>query len=118
MTVGVFNGMGEGPFSQVVRVFSAEEGESVDTVQTMVLIPQNAMLSLLSARSTHGLCYLEPSEAPSRVWARAVSASEIEVSWEPVPSRSSGQKIVAYEVRKRKVVIIAPGGNIQTRKRH
>ncbi|XP_047437898.1 contactin-4 [Mugil cephalus] len=65
VTVGVFNSMGEGPFSQVVRVFSAEE---------------------------------EPSEAPSRVWARAVSASEVEVFWEPVPSMSSSEKIVAYEV--------------------
>uniref|UniRef100_A0A668RJN2 Contactin 4 n=1 Tax=Oreochromis aureus TaxID=47969 RepID=A0A668RJN2_OREAU len=56
VTVGVYNNMGEGPFSRVVRVFSAEE---------------------------------EPSEAPSRAWARAVSASEIEVFWEPVPPRSN-----------------------------
>uniref|UniRef100_A0A8C6MCG0 Contactin 3a, tandem duplicate 1 n=1 Tax=Nothobranchius furzeri TaxID=105023 RepID=A0A8C6MCG0_NOTFU len=46
VTVGVYNSMGEGPFSRVVTVLSAEE---------------------------------EPSEAPQRVWARAVSASEIEV---------------------------------------
>ncbi|XP_025763270.1 contactin-4 isoform X1 [Oreochromis niloticus] len=65
VTVGVYNNMGEGPFSRVVRVFSAEE---------------------------------EPSEAPSRAWARAVSASEIEVFWEPVPPRSNSEKIVAYEV--------------------
>uniref|UniRef100_A0A668RUC0 Contactin-2 n=1 Tax=Oreochromis aureus TaxID=47969 RepID=A0A668RUC0_OREAU len=61
VTVGVYNNMGEGPFSRVVRVFSAEE---------------------------------EPSEAPSRAWARAVSASEIEVFWEPVPPRSNSEKIV------------------------
>lgn len=44
-------------------------------------------------------CYrcLEPSEAPSRVRARAVSASEIQVHWEPLPSGSRG-KILAYEV--------------------
>ncbi|XP_068578147.1 contactin-4 isoform X1 [Cebidichthys violaceus] len=63
--VGVYNGMGEGPFSPVDTVFSAEE---------------------------------EPSEAPSRVWARAVSASEIEVYWEPIPSGSGSGKIIAYEV--------------------
>uniref|UniRef100_A0AAQ5YVZ6 Contactin 4 n=1 Tax=Amphiprion ocellaris TaxID=80972 RepID=A0AAQ5YVZ6_AMPOC len=56
VTVGVYNSMGEGPFSRVVRVFSAEEGE-------------------------------QPSEAPSRVWARALSASEVEVYWEPIPPR-------------------------------
>uniref|UniRef100_A0A8D0D2N1 Contactin 4 n=1 Tax=Sander lucioperca TaxID=283035 RepID=A0A8D0D2N1_SANLU len=60
--VGVYNSMGEGPFSHVVKVFSAEE---------------------------------EPSEAPSRVWARAVSASEIEVYWEPIPPGSS----IRYWVR-------------------
>uniref|UniRef100_A0A3B5AXQ0 Fibronectin type-III domain-containing protein n=1 Tax=Stegastes partitus TaxID=144197 RepID=A0A3B5AXQ0_9TELE len=65
VTVGVYNSVGEGPFSRVARVFSAEE----------------------------------PSEAPSRVWARAVSASEIEVYWEPIPPpRSSSEKIIAYEV--------------------
>ncbi|XP_051804546.1 contactin-4 isoform X4 [Acanthochromis polyacanthus] len=63
--VGVYNSVGEGPFSRVVRVFSAEE---------------------------------EPSEAPSRVWARALSASEVEVYWEPIPPRSSSEKIIAYEV--------------------
>uniref|UniRef100_A0A671Z1R6 Contactin-4-like n=1 Tax=Sparus aurata TaxID=8175 RepID=A0A671Z1R6_SPAAU len=63
--VGVYNGVGEGRFSRVVRVFSAEE---------------------------------EPSEAPSRVWARAVSASDIEVYWEPIPPGSSSEKIIAYEV--------------------
>ncbi|XP_034724365.1 contactin-4 isoform X1 [Etheostoma cragini] len=63
--VGVYNSMGEGPFSRIVKVFSAEE---------------------------------EPSEAPSRVWARPVSASEIEVYWEPIPPGSSSEKIIAYEV--------------------
>ncbi|GLD73395.1 contactin-4-like isoform X1 [Lates japonicus] len=63
--VGVYNILGEGQFSQVVRVFSAEE---------------------------------EPSEAPSRVWGHAVSASEIEVYWELIPPGSSTEKIIAYEV--------------------
>ncbi|XP_037346353.2 contactin-4 [Pungitius pungitius] len=63
--VGVYNSMGEGPFSHAVTVFSAEE---------------------------------EPSEAPSRVWARALSASVIQVDWEPIPSGSGSGKILAYEV--------------------
>uniref|UniRef100_A0A4W6FQY0 Contactin 4 n=1 Tax=Lates calcarifer TaxID=8187 RepID=A0A4W6FQY0_LATCA len=58
--VGVYNILGEGQFSQVVRVFSAEE---------------------------------EPSKAPSRVWGHAVSASEIEVYWEPIlPGSSNGRQ--------------------------
>ncbi|KAM9410020.1 LOW QUALITY PROTEIN: contactin-4 [Pholidichthys leucotaenia] len=65
VTVGVFNSVGEGPFSRVVQVLSAEE---------------------------------EPSEAPSRVRAHALSATEIEVYWEPVSPRSSSGKITAYEV--------------------
>uniref|UniRef100_A0A8C6M8L9 Contactin 4 n=1 Tax=Nothobranchius furzeri TaxID=105023 RepID=A0A8C6M8L9_NOTFU len=64
VTVGVYNSMGEGPFSRVVTVLSAEE---------------------------------EPSEAPQRVWARAVSASEIEVYWDPIPPSSGSEKIIAYE---------------------
>uniref|UniRef100_A0A3Q2C979 Fibronectin type-III domain-containing protein n=1 Tax=Cyprinodon variegatus TaxID=28743 RepID=A0A3Q2C979_CYPVA len=52
-TVGVYNSIGEGPFS--------------------------------------------PSVAPSGVWARSVSASEVEVYWEPVLSRSTTEKIIGYE---------------------
>uniref|UniRef100_H3C346 Contactin 4 n=1 Tax=Tetraodon nigroviridis TaxID=99883 RepID=H3C346_TETNG len=63
--VGVYNSIGEGQFSRMVRVFSAEE---------------------------------EPSEAPLSIWARAVSASEIEVHWKPIPSGSSRGKILSYEV--------------------
>uniref|UniRef100_A0A8C5H961 Contactin-3-like n=1 Tax=Gouania willdenowi TaxID=441366 RepID=A0A8C5H961_GOUWI len=66
VTVGVYNSVGEGPFSSVVTVFSAEE---------------------------------EPSEAPSRVRAHVVSASEMVVYWDPLPLRSSSGKIIAYEVR-------------------
>ncbi|XP_056157520.1 contactin-4 [Lampris incognitus] len=63
--VGVYNGIGEGPYSSVITVLSAEE---------------------------------EPSEAPSRVWAQSVSASEVEVYWEPVPPGSNSGKITGYEV--------------------
>uniref|UniRef100_A0A3B3ZDP5 Fibronectin type-III domain-containing protein n=1 Tax=Periophthalmus magnuspinnatus TaxID=409849 RepID=A0A3B3ZDP5_9GOBI len=57
--VGVFNSVGEGPFSRTITVLSAEE---------------------------------EPSEAPSRVWARSVSSSEIDVFWETISSSSSTEE--------------------------
>lgn len=43
---------------------------------------------------------LEPDEPPSNIRARAVSASEIEVHWKPIPPGSSSGKILAYEVWK------------------
>uniref|UniRef100_A0AAY4DAN2 Contactin 4 n=1 Tax=Denticeps clupeoides TaxID=299321 RepID=A0AAY4DAN2_9TELE len=64
--IGVYNNVGEGPFSDVVTVYSAEE---------------------------------EPSSAPSKVWAHALSASEIQLYWEPVPWKDSSGKILGYEVR-------------------
>ncbi|KAJ7998557.1 hypothetical protein DPEC_G00206140 [Dallia pectoralis] len=63
--VGVYNKMGEGPFSPVVVVYSAEE---------------------------------EPSVAPPRVWAQTLSASEIEVYWEPISQTDSSGKVIGYEV--------------------
>ncbi|XP_077054169.1 contactin-4 isoform X2 [Siphateles boraxobius] len=64
--VGVYNDIGEGPFSPVVVVYSADE---------------------------------EPSVAPPRVWARTLSASEIEVFWEPVHQSGSKGRITGYEVQ-------------------
>lgn len=88
--VGVYNSLGEGPFSQAVKVLSAEEGECirVDRVKS-----RKHMLQILPDLSD-----AEPSEAPTRVGARAVSASEIDVYWEPVPPGSSTDQIIAYEV--------------------
>ena len=44
-TVGVYNSMGEGPFSRVAKVLSAEEGECVHVlnteITTAVLIPES-----------------------------------------------------------------------------
>uniref|UniRef100_A0A672NKD5 Contactin-4-like n=1 Tax=Sinocyclocheilus grahami TaxID=75366 RepID=A0A672NKD5_SINGR len=62
--VGVYNEIGEGPFSPVVIVYSADE---------------------------------EPSVAPPRVWARTLSASEIEVFWKPVHQSGSKGQITGYE---------------------
>uniref|UniRef100_A0A673LLR3 Contactin-4-like n=1 Tax=Sinocyclocheilus rhinocerous TaxID=307959 RepID=A0A673LLR3_9TELE len=64
--VGVYNEIGEGPFSPVVIVYSADE---------------------------------EPSVAPPRVWARSLSASEIEVFWEPAHQSGSKGRITGYEVQ-------------------
>ncbi|XP_076124755.1 contactin-3 [Alosa pseudoharengus] len=61
--VGAFNKRGEGPFSSVATVFSAEE---------------------------------VPSLAPVRTRGRSVSASEIEVVWEPL--RSIPERVLGYEV--------------------
>ncbi|KAG5835702.1 hypothetical protein ANANG_G00246800 [Anguilla anguilla] len=63
--VGIFNNIGEGPFSHVTTVYSAEE---------------------------------EPSVAPSLIWARTLSASEIGVYWEPVSLKSSAGRVLGYEV--------------------
>ncbi|XP_064161731.1 contactin-4 [Anguilla rostrata] len=63
--VGIFNNIGEGPFSHVTTVYSAEE---------------------------------EPSVAPSLLWARTLSASEIGVYWEPVSLKSSAGRVLGYEV--------------------
>lgn len=59
-------------------------------------------LSFSAVFIIHDQSCLEPSKAPSRVWARTVSATEIEVYWEPIPPGSSSGKIIAYEVWKRK----------------
>lgn len=42
----------------------------------------------------------EPSVAPPRVWARTLSASEIEVFWDPVHQSGSKGRITGYEVHK------------------
>ncbi|XP_067094402.1 contactin-4 [Osmerus mordax] len=63
--VGVYNNRGEGPYSQTISVYSAED---------------------------------EPSEAPSKVWARTLSASEVEVYWEPIPNGASSSRVIGYEV--------------------
>ncbi|XP_031423000.2 contactin-3 isoform X2 [Clupea harengus] len=61
--VGAFNKRGEGPFSSVATVFSAEE---------------------------------VPSLAPVRARGQSMSASEIEVVWEPL--RSIPERVLGYEV--------------------
>ncbi|XP_069062463.1 contactin-4-like isoform X2 [Pleurodeles waltl] len=64
--VGVYNNRGEGSFSPVTVVYSAEE---------------------------------EPSRAPPAVFARSLSASDMEVSWVAVPENLNKGRIQGYEVR-------------------
>ncbi|TNN87708.1 Contactin-3 [Liparis tanakae] len=61
--VGTYNSKGQGPFSPVVTIYSAET---------------------------------EPSGTPAGVWARSVSASEIEVNWQALPF--SPERVLGYEV--------------------
>lgn len=42
---------------------------------------------------------IEPSRAPSRIRAKSLSASEVEVSWKPLPWSTSRTRIMGYEVR-------------------
>ncbi|XP_005941669.1 contactin-3 [Haplochromis burtoni] len=61
--VGAYNNRGEGPFSSIAVVYSAEE---------------------------------VPSVAPKRVRARSVSAAQIEVSWEALPTIP--ERVLGYEL--------------------
>uniref|UniRef100_A0A3Q2Z2Y9 Contactin-3-like n=1 Tax=Hippocampus comes TaxID=109280 RepID=A0A3Q2Z2Y9_HIPCM len=65
--VGTYNSKGQGPFSPVVTIYSAE---------------------------------IEPSGLPVGVWARSVSAYEIEVNWQALsftPERVLGYEVVYWE---------------------
>ncbi|XP_054626908.1 contactin-3-like isoform X2 [Dunckerocampus dactyliophorus] len=65
--VGTYNSKGQGPFSSVVTIYSAE---------------------------------IEPSGIPVGVWARSVSAYEIEVNWQALsftPERVLGYEVVYWE---------------------
>ncbi|MBN3287279.1 CNTN3 protein, partial [Polyodon spathula] len=42
--------------------------------------------------------FVEPSKAPDRISAKGVSASEIEVSWQPVSSKETTGRVLGYEV--------------------
>lgn len=73
--------------------------------------PPSGRIALAYANGVLSSC-LEPTQAPSRVRARGVSASEIQVHWEPLPSGSGSGKILAYEVRtKTKELIYCPTKN-------
>ncbi|XP_078241343.1 contactin-4 isoform X2 [Pogona vitticeps] len=64
--VGVYNNKGEGTFSPVTVVYSADE---------------------------------EPTTAPSSIFAKSLSASEVDVFWSLLPETQSKGRIQGYEVR-------------------
>ncbi|XP_077781145.1 contactin-4 isoform X3 [Podarcis muralis] len=64
--VGVYNNKGEGSFSPVTIVYSADE---------------------------------EPTRAPTHVFAKSLSASEVQVFWTLLPETQSKGRIQGYEVR-------------------
>uniref|UniRef100_A0A8C1MMI0 Contactin 3a, tandem duplicate 1 n=1 Tax=Cyprinus carpio TaxID=7962 RepID=A0A8C1MMI0_CYPCA len=53
----------------------------------------------------------EPSRAPSRVRAKSLSASEVEVSWKPLPWSTSRTRIMGYEVRTTQLNVMRTVGN-------
>uniref|UniRef100_A0A8C1MN05 Contactin 3a, tandem duplicate 1 n=1 Tax=Cyprinus carpio TaxID=7962 RepID=A0A8C1MN05_CYPCA len=53
----------------------------------------------------------EPSRAPSRVRAKSLSASEVEVSWKPLPWSTSRTRIMGYEDRPDTASVMRTVGN-------
>uniref|UniRef100_A0A672H149 Contactin-4-like n=1 Tax=Salarias fasciatus TaxID=181472 RepID=A0A672H149_SALFA len=74
--VGVYNNEGEGPFGPVTTIYSAEEAPSKISLR----------------------CPPEPGRAPTRIRAKSLSASEIEVSWKALPWNASKKRVLGYEV--------------------
>ncbi|XP_062977747.1 contactin-4-like isoform X3 [Elgaria multicarinata webbii] len=64
--VRVYNNKGEGPFSPITTVYSADE---------------------------------EPSRVPTNVFAKSLSASEVEIFWSLLPETQRKGRIQGYEVR-------------------
>lgn len=122
VTVGVYNSMGEGLFSHVVIVLSADQGEGVYVLQSVknmiVLISEYVCICYILLLCIIHLSSAEPSDAPLGVWARAMSATEIEVYWEPILPTSNSE-IIAYEVfyqKVRAVVLLVQFTKKSTRK--
>ncbi|KAK3548166.1 hypothetical protein QTP70_005208, partial [Hemibagrus guttatus] len=81
--VGVYNNKGDGPFSKVVTVFSAEGEQCVHCGSADISLPLNT----------------EPREAPSDVRTSAMSSSEVKVTWKapsPGPGRPQGYEVTYW----------------------
>lgn len=95
--IKAYNRKGEGPFSQIAVVHSAEEGESlraaaVVSVTTRGQPPLGLTAGLFSWLST------EPTAGPLSINATVLTASEIRVSWDPVQQLSANGILRGYEV--------------------
>lgn len=92
--IKAYNRRGEGPFSQTAVVHSAEEGEWC--------LPSPAGGSLIphpvSGEGELASSHTEPTVGPLSINATALSAFEIQVSWEPVQHLSADGLLRGYEV--------------------
>lgn len=89
--VGVYNNKGDGPFSKVVIIHSAEGGKLIFMV-VWILKTEEELFSPLDLHC----CFTEPREAPSDVKAYGISSSEIRVTWKsptPGPGKPRGYEV-------------------------
>ena len=93
--VGVYNNKGDGPFSDVVIIHSAEGGALIFIVGCNKKVQCRGFFQHFMFE-TILLCFTEPREAPSDVKAYSISSSEIRMTWKP-PSPGPG-KPRGYEV--------------------
>ncbi|OWK08443.1 hypothetical protein Celaphus_00010730, partial [Cervus elaphus hippelaphus] len=84
-----YNRRGDGPESLVAVVYSAEEEQS----QLAAALQDREAPGI----HTHSVLSPEPRVAPPKVWAKGVSSSEMNVSWEPVQQDMNGI-LLGYEV--------------------
>lgn len=92
--VGVYNNKGDGPFSDVVIIHSAEGGELLFVVAWFLkelaeYCWQFVIVTILTR-------FTEPREAPSDVKVYSISSSEIKVTWKPPnpePGRPRGYEV-------------------------
>lgn len=109
--IKAYNRKGEGPFSQIAMVHSAEEGESLRAAAiasaatrgqpALGLRASGARKPALSAVRPHApLSRLsaEPTAGPLSINATVLTASEIRVSWDPVQQLSANGILRGYEV--------------------
>lgn len=93
--IRAYNRRGEGPFSQIAVVHSAEEGDSCSTRCGKMLLSgdddeDKPVSSFISST--------EPTVAPLSINATALNAFDIQVSWDPVQQLSADGLLRGYEV--------------------
>lgn len=109
--IKAYNRKGEGPFSQIAVVHSAEEGEELHWSlrplggQPALALTHRPLPEFLSARrvSSRSFCFpswlsTEPTAGPLSINATVLTASEIRVSWDPVQQISTNGILRGYEV--------------------
>lgn len=87
--IRAYNRRGEGPFSQIAVVHSAEEGNSC---------PQAARYHSGFGEGKPASSSTEPTVGPLSINATALNAFDIQVSWDPVQQLSANGLLRGYEV--------------------